>query len=207
MVFHKYKLIFIGIPKNASHAPYAVLKNKTDAHHDHSSMELTYEEHDKELLDTYTSFAIVRNPYSRAYSTWNYLTIIEDLPNRFGINSFQEYIHALESKTAFFKETGEELTEHELTFPQYKFICMCNKILVDHVFRLENLDEEWKKFANNYNKSSQFKINPYLKIQNSMEYKEPDWKKAYTPEMYKIINEFYKKDFELFGYKIIKNNG
>jgi chondroitin 4-sulfotransferase 11 len=207
MVFHKYKLIFIGIPKNASHAPYVVLKNKTDVHHDHSSIELTYEEHDKELLDTYTSFAIVRNPYSRAYSAWNYLTLLEDLPNRFGINSFQEYVYALESKTAYFEEMGEELTEHELTFPQYKFICMCNKVLVDHVLRLENLDEEWRNFASNYNKTSQFKIQTQLKIRNSMEYKEPDWKKAYTPEMYKIINEFYKKDFELFGYKIIKNNG
>ena len=204
MVFHKYKLIFIGIPKNASHAPYAVLINKTDAHHDHSSVELTYEEHDKELLDTYTSFAIVRNPYSRAYSAWNYLTIIEDLPNRFGINSFQEYVYALESKTAYFEEMGEELTEHELIFPQYKFICMCNKVLVDHVLRLENLDEEWRNFANNYNKTSQFKIQTQLKIHNSVEYKEPDWKKAYTPEMYKIINEFYKKDFELFDYKMIE---
>jgi hypothetical protein len=35
-----------------------------------------------------------------------------------------------------------------------------------------------------------------------MEYDERDWTKVYTPEMYSIINELYKKDFELFNYEM-----
>lgn len=203
MIFHKYKLIFVGIPKNASHAPFAVLSNKTDQSHDHTFFMDIYHNNDEDLIDTYTSFAICRDPYDRAYSAWNYLTIIEDLPNRFDIHSFKEYIYALESRTYFNKEMeSEELTMHELTYPQHKFISFKNQILIDKVLRYENLDADWKEFADEYNKTAQFKIKNTLKRHNDMHYEERDWSKVYTPEMYKIINEFYKKDFELFNYEM-----
>jgi hypothetical protein len=48
-----------------------------------------YREHDEELLDTYTSFTITRNPYDRAYSCWNFLRVIEDIEGRFGIKNFK----------------------------------------------------------------------------------------------------------------------
>lgn len=202
MIFHKHKLVFVGIPKNASHAPLAALSNKTDNAHDHSTYMQIYHEHDEELLDTYTSFAIVRNPYSRTYSCWNYLSQIESLEERFGISTFLEYVHALESRGNLHKDSYEELTEHELTFPQSKFISFKGTILVDKVLRYETLDKDWKEFVEEHNKNSQFKVKNVLRVHNSMEYSEPDWTKVYTPEMYSIVNEFYKKDFELFDYEI-----
>jgi hypothetical protein len=202
MVFHKHRIIFTGIPKNASHAPFAHLSNKTDSGHHHASYMQDYREHDEELLDTYTSLAITRNPYDRAYSCWNFLKVIEDIEGRFGIKNFTEYVYALESRTAYYEEQNEELTQHELTYPQYKFITIKGRILVDHLLRFENLDEDWKTFTTEYNKTAQFKLKPTLIISNSMEYAERDWTKIYTPEMYSIINEFYKKDFELFNYEM-----
>ena len=202
MVFHKHRIIFTGIPKNASHAPFAHLSNKTDSGHHHASYMQDYREHDEELLDTYTSLAITRNPYDRAYSCWNFLKVIEDIEGRFGIKNFTEYVYALESRTAYYEEQNEELTQHELTYPQHKFITIKGRILVDHLLRFENLDEDWKTFTTEYNKTAQFKLKPTLKIHNSMEYVERDWTKAYTPEMYSIINELYKRDFELFNYEM-----
>lgn len=202
MVFHKHKILFTGIPKNASHAPYALLSNKTDNGHHHATYIQDYRQNDEELLDTYTSFAITRNPYDRAYSCWNFLRVIEDIEGRFGIKNFTEYVYALESRTAFYEEQNEELTQHELTWPQYRFISIKDHILVDHVLRFENLDEDWKKFVTEYNKTAQFKLKPTLKIHNNIEYTERDWTKVYTPEMYAIINDFYKKDFELFNYEM-----
>ena len=38
MVYHKYKLIVVGIPKNASSSLSDVLKNKTDNSHDHRTL-------------------------------------------------------------------------------------------------------------------------------------------------------------------------
>ena len=202
MVFHKHRIIFTGIPKNASHAPFEHLSNKTDSGHHHASYMQDYREHDEELLDTYTSLAITRNPYDRAYSCWNFLKVIEDIEGRFGIKNFTEYVYALESRTAYFEEQNEELTQHELTYPQHKFITIKGRILVDHLLRFENLDEDWKTFTTEYNKTAQFKLKPTLKIHNSMEYAERDWTKIYTPEMYSIINELYKRDFELFNYEM-----
>ena len=74
--------------------------------------------------------------------------------------------------------------------------------MVDYVLRFETLDEDWKRFVTEYNKTSQFKLKPTLQIHNNMEYAERDWTKIYTPEMYQIINDFYKKDFELFNYEM-----
>ena len=202
MVFHKHRIIFTGIPKNASHAPFEHLSNKTDSGHHHASYMQDYREHDEELLDTYTSLAITRNPYDRAYSCWNFLKVIEDIEGRFGIKNFTEYVYALESRTAYYEEQNEELTQHELTYPQHKFITIKGRILVDHLLRFENLDEDWKTFTTEYNKTAQFKLKPTLEISNSIEYAERDWTKVYTPEMYSIINEFYKRDFELFNYEM-----
>ena len=209
MLFHKYKLIFIGIPKNASHTPFNVLKNKTDQSHDHASFETTYLEHDKELLDTYTSFAITRNPYARAYSCWNFLRVLEHVEDRYKVKNFAEYLYALRDRSGYYKEQDEFLHDHELTFPQYTFITKDDSILVDKLFRLENLNEDWEEFTTEYNKTSQIKIQSSkdgdnLQVTNHIDYEQPDWTKVYTPELYAIVNEYYKKDFKLFDYKIIK---
>jgi hypothetical protein len=76
-------------PKNASHAPFAHLSNKTDSGHHHASYMQDYREHDEELLDTYTSLAITRNPYDRAYSCWNFLRVIEDIEGRYKLKTLQ----------------------------------------------------------------------------------------------------------------------
>jgi hypothetical protein len=202
MVFHKHRIIFTGIPKNASHAPFEHLSNKTDSGHHHASYMQDYREHDEELLDTYTSLAITRNPYDRAYSCWNFLKVIEDIEGRYKVKNFTEYLYALRDRNGYYKEQDEYLHDHELTYPQHKFITIKGRILVDHLLRFENLDEDWKTFTTEYNKTAQFKLKPTLIISNSMEYAERDWTKIYTPEMYSIINEYYKKDFELFNYEM-----
>ena len=124
-----------------------------------------YREHDEELLDTYTSLAITRNPYDRAYSCWNFLKVIEDIEGRFGIKNFTEYVYALESRTAIYEAPNEELTQHELTFPQHRFISIKGHILVDHILRFETLDEDWKRFVTDW-RTGIHKIRSFRSIRN-----------------------------------------
>ena len=63
MLFHKHKLLFTGITKNASSSVFAILSNKTDCQHHHASYLEDLNENAEDLASTYFSFAIVRNPY------------------------------------------------------------------------------------------------------------------------------------------------
>ena len=75
MVFHKWRTIFIGIAKNASSSIYWSLMNKSDqmcVDHNHNTMFEDFENHDEDLLNSYYSFAVIRNPYTRFYSAWKH---------------------------------------------------------------------------------------------------------------------------------------
>ena len=71
MIFHKHRIIWTGIPKNASTTIHAALRNPTDHQHDHYPLVDDYLRNDSELMDLYKNVTIVRNPYDRFISaTW-----------------------------------------------------------------------------------------------------------------------------------------
>ena len=71
MIFHKHRIIFTGIAKNASTSIYLALRNKTDDSHNHAPYARDYDQNDKELMESYTALAVSRNPYDRFISACN----------------------------------------------------------------------------------------------------------------------------------------
>ena len=133
MLFHKHKLLFTGITKNASSSVFAILSNKTDWQHHHASYLEDLNENDEDLASTYFSFAIVRNPYDRAISQYEYLIESGDKCFVEDCNNITEYLEKLYSRA------DEELNKVNITYPQSKFISIKNMILVDKVLRYESV--------------------------------------------------------------------
>jgi hypothetical protein len=196
MVFHKYNLIFTAIPKNASSSVYDLLKNLTDRHHHHATLINDYSENDTDLMELYRSVCIVRNPYDRFIS--GCYQIRRDEPELNGHLSLDEIIEQ-EWKG---RETGEI---NEAFIPQHRFICFGNKILIDRILRYESLEKDWKEFTQDFNKESIFPLPSTLPLSNK-DYDRKTWKeeiKSLSDINFELVNQKYKKDFELFDYKMI----
>jgi len=198
MIFHKYQIIWTGIPKNASSTIHTALRNHTDIHHTHTSLMEDYKANDQELMDMYKNVAIVRNPYDRLISAthhsrrsdwetrknWNINDVIEDEL----INSAANSGHM-----------------NEIYTPQHKYICFGKKVLSDYILRYENLETDYKNFAEEHNKVSYFKLPLRLPLVNQSGERTYWWEelKSISQDNLDLINKMYRLDFELFSYKMI----
>lgn len=200
MVFHKYRLVIVGIPKNASRSLYYLLTNKSDQDINHFTYTEIRDHHDKELLDSYHSLAVVRNPYDRAISAYLYTLYFSDFFIRYPkLNNFNRYLKAI------YHRNLEELNDDPIRYPQWKFITDGENILVDTVLRFESLSSDWEKFTVSYNskKSNIFKIPKSIHELNKNTEKDKDYMSYYDKTSIKMVNEMYKKDFEMFNYKML----
>lgn len=199
MIFHKYKLIVTGIPKNASTSIHVLLRNATDHEHNHRSLMDDYNANDSELMDHYQNIAVVRNPYDRFISAcWQ---IRRDNPDENWHKDVNEIIE---------RELVNNPANHggwinEIFIPQHKFICFGRKILTDTLMTYENLHEDWAKFAEEYNKTAIFNV-PAKLPQHNRSLDRKSWQeelKLISEENLAFINTKYKLDFDLFGYTMV----
>jgi hypothetical protein len=120
---------------------------------------------------------IVRNPYNRIISDLFWWKFIDKSSNKTTVfNVIKEYI---------FKEN---LDNHNI--PQYKFVIDENNNLIKNIkiFKTETLTEELKNYGLLYYEGNS-------ETKNYFDYLNED--------SIKLINIFYKKDFELFNYDYI----
>lgn len=198
MIFHKYKLVFTGIPKNASTSIFNALKNLTDNSFNHQILMEDYRYNDSELMESYPNLAIVRNPYDRFISAC--YQVRKDDEGKYSYLDINEVVE-------MFLINGEQNFGfiNVVFYPQHKFICFGRKILADHVLKYETLEKDWEQFSLTYNKKSEFflptKIPHHNKSENRKLWEEEI--KKLSPENLEFVNKKYKLDFELFDYKII----
>ena len=177
-------MIFINIPKNASSSINEAMGLKTNY-----KFAKNYDD-----LETLFSFAVVRNPYDRAVSTYNYLRqdnywfhgskkhpFYETAKNL----TFPQFIKWYEQNQLTFKRKALEMNE------QYIYVTdNNNNIIVDFIARYENLNDDWKTICKRINKDI-----PLKHINKS---KRSNYEDYYDQETKDIVYNVYKKDFELF---------
>jgi hypothetical protein len=187
-------LIFIHIPKAAGMSIVDALYNDKKSHH---AKIIDYQKQDKDKFYSSYFFAISRNPYTRAYSAYKYLSNggmqpIDKVWKNIYIKkhtSFERFIlHGLEKAI-------NENAEHFI--PQYKFIeDKDNIVACDFIGKIEELNttQEYLKKHN-----IDFPIE-HLNQSNKDPLIITD---IYTREMLDKINLLYKKDFLLLGYNTL----
>lgn len=134
-------------------------------------------------INDYFIFTVIRNPYSRFFSMYNYLEEALYL-NEIEFISYVEKIFI-----------NKENDKRYLWFqPQYKFLYNKDNIQINRIIKYENLDKQYnilKKQFNLYdlehiNKSNikRYIISDFYKIKN----------------MKKRVYKLYKADFKIFNY-------
>jgi len=196
-VYHKWRTVFVQIPKNASSSIHKVLENQTDVNHNHRTYIEVLSENDPELIESYYSFAICRNPYDRFVSAYEYMKQ----------NSGGEWNPTFEEAVNEFYNRGSHFytTEDIIFWPQHRFVTIKNIILVDDVIKYEEMNNQWSNIVEKICKTtpSSFSKPGSIIPRENITYirEERKWQDYYNDDLKDKVYHLYKKDFELFGYK------
>jgi hypothetical protein len=138
--------------------------------------------------DKFFKFAVVRNPYGRAISQYNYMT-----SRRKGLRLFIDMDKEDDFSTYLAKIKTRSHVQWE---PQLSFVNgFDGKRLVDKVIKLENLNEEWQALLADIKADSDTRLGHRNKI-------EAKFTRAdLTAEHKEILQEYYYEDFVSFGYE------
>ena len=79
--------------------------------------------------------------------------------------------------------------------PQHYYVAKGRKILVDKVYRFEEMDEAIADLG------QKLSIQIENKHVNKTSSREKDYRKYYTKESAKIVADVYREDIEMFGYE------
>ena len=176
------KFMFYHIPKTAGTSLHTVLKRYAVGPHvnephltrvrSHVGVEPTW---DKYKGSEYFSFAIVRNPYDRMFSLYNFL-----------------------KRRRIIKETLEEFINKMDREPsQFKLLNYNGVVPLSFVGKFENLEEDFNFIADKIKIKERYKNLPKLfKAVNNGNYKE-----QINNELKAIIDEKHHDDFINFNYK------
>lgn len=203
MPYYKYEnLLFIHIPKTGGsviehniqkHTPQELFSGKTntllDPPYDKISLQhqfytTLYQFKDKLNVnfDNIKIISVVRNPYDRIISDLFWFSLIKK-----DFTAKQVY-NVIKNNYLY----RDDLDNHNK--PQYKFIVDENSELINNIkiFNTETLNET----NDELNKFLGFDINIKQKAVNK------DYSNYLNKDSICLINTFYKKDFELFNYKL-----
>lgn len=129
--------------------------------------------------DTYDWFMVVRNPYERMVSEYNWL-LERDSINVF-LNKHFDKVEA--GKT----NEGDHFTE------QWRYM---EDGLTIHVLRYETLEHDFHELMKKYGHN--IKLNTFVNVR-----KDTATLKDLTLETIERINRIYEKDFKMFGYEMV----
>ena len=206
MIFHKYKTIFVHIPKAGGTSIENLLWPNTSTRTEsdlwmgfvrpyynkyqtgglqHLLAKQIHYEVGNTIFKEYYKFAVVRNPWSKLVSQFVYMSMREDLRDFINMKSdttFIEYLELILKK------------EHVQWKPQEDFILDHNgEMLIDDFFKLEYIKENYSKLSEKI--GTDFSL---LSHTNKGHYSS--FKDFYNQESIELVSEIYKNDINYFNY-------
>lgn len=192
-ISHKHKLFFVHIPKNAGTALTEHLDLSGDLGH--------YQFNINNVPKGYKSFCVVRNPYDRLVSCYEYARMKESYwHSHEGKSMYGPHPDYNILKDATFNECLELLSQNKLKhqgwLPQWVWIAnQYGKIEIDYIIKMENLEEDFNSMLTELGHD---KIDAIPKINKS---KRKDFQSYYNDETLNIVRSIYNNDLKLFGYE------
>jgi hypothetical protein len=168
-------------------------------------MHLTFKDLEKkesiEKYKNYKKIVIVRNPYDWLLSIWN------DFCSH--TISFKGFINEIKIRNQNDIDRNKKISIWNLdrfcVQRQYDFISNSLNLNMDKIIKFENLKDELKTFFKEYNDKEIILPQIHSAYFMSSRHKKSgrNYKDYYDDSMYNIVNIYFKKDFEYFGYKMI----
>lgn len=186
--------IFIHVPKAAGTSVNHALYGRTLGHYSALEIEKTF----PRLFDEAFTFTLVRNPWDRVLSAYNFAK--QGKTETMGVYRPQQYqIPEFESFERFLLEWLPERNLMELDFifqPQNHFVCESSgAVMVDFVGKVESIDVDILKVSKKIGKNIDvFRSNATTK--NDFDYR----REYQTNEMIDMVSFLYTKDVDIFDY-------
>ncbi|MFU8833061.1 MAG: sulfotransferase family 2 domain-containing protein, partial [Wenzhouxiangella sp.] len=137
----------------------------------------------RDQYQSYFKFSIVRNPYSRAYS-W-YRAVMRD--------AIMMEDHGLDAPIGFEEFLTRFLGKKGLMRPATWFLnSFGGKMRLDFVGKFENLSEDFDSISN--------RLGLGIALPHKLKGSVQDWRAAYDETTTRIVRNYYREDFETFGY-------
>jgi hypothetical protein len=195
----KINLLFIHIPKNAGTWVRRMLPGSNGGH-DHVSL---YEirKHYPDLVEKCTTFAIVRNPWERVVSMYNFHFNTNKMDIKgwgvYGMNilkkhhvkTFEDFVRLLFKHRANIRCLGEIVWEKQMYFITDDE----NSVIVDKIIRMENLHEEIRALFKEHG------IKKKLPGKINVSQSEP-YQSYYNKETKLLVEITYAEDIAFTGY-------
>ena len=197
MISHKHKFIFIHIPKTGGTSIESALKINQE-HKDHKYYKKTLKNYNDFFV-----FTIVRNPFDRAVSDYNWATNTkypcpaQKLKEMFINKSFKyfldNYYNLKYEDVKSFKGLNW-FKNHHLTHCREQLDLLNPVCEVDYIMRFETLQQDFNTVCD--------KIGiPRQHLPHANKSKHKHYTEYYDDETRQIVAEKYAKDIEYFGYK------
>lgn len=204
-ISYTYNSIFIHIPKCAGTTIEKMLGTCTvDELFSHTVVDgeqknlqhLTYLELKSKLKidwSNYYVFSVVRNPYDRFVSEYKYLKelFFKTKDSKYNVGEFSDFVKQLKipSSQRILKFDGH--LETQFSFLKNEDGAIDSSI---QIFNFENLDPCWEVLK----EKTGVEYSNYLRSKKSVS--SSPYHNFYTEETKSAVYDFYKKDFDAFGY-------
>lgn len=183
MINHKYRCIFIHIPRCAGttmeHTIHVPSNDQETKHLSAFEAKVLYADH----WDSYYKFSFVRNPYTRFMSM---IKFADNHPN--GYYPDGKMYDLLE-----FAETMQTAS-HEYISPIQSDIL---NLEIDYIGRFENLENDFNEVGKAIGLGRKLKSNKYTATENHL---KAQWGPM-TPEIKEVVRVRWLDDFKRFGYE------
>jgi len=195
-ISHRHELIYIHIPRTGGTSVCEALSMDDRRHH---NWHYHFRRHPRGWR-FYLKFAIVRNPYSRAVSTYEYAKLDESYwhssinPEQAIDGKHEDYdiLNSVDFRQVV-KLLDDGILEGFEWLAQWPFIYREQKLQVDKVLKFEDLPRCF------YELMKECSIDATLPKLNSSGVK--DYRSYYDEDIKQKIREIYSEDFRRFGYQ------